>query len=140
MKLQGGTGALGRAYRELALPKVAVTPAIEALAPALTVGIGDRREQAQRLYKWVSRNIRYVALEFGMGSIIPHDAGSVLDRRGRIGFSETRASACVAPSSRRRSLETSWWDRSPKAGRAETSRPCANSLGQKPSVIFRQSA
>jgi hypothetical protein len=29
----------------------------------------------------VSRNIRYVALEFGQSAIIPHDAGSVLARR-----------------------------------------------------------
>ena len=71
---------LGRAYADLVLPKIAVTPAIEALANDVTAGTADRREQAQRLYNWVSRNIRYVALEFGMGSIIPHDAGSVLGR------------------------------------------------------------
>lgn len=72
---------LGRAYAELALPKIAATPAIDALARDLTAGVTDKREQAQRLYNWVSRNIRYVALEFGQSSIIPHDAASVLERR-----------------------------------------------------------
>lgn len=72
---------LGRAYAELALPKIAVTPAIESLARDLTMGVTERREQAQRLYNWVSRNIRYVALEFGQSAIVPHDADSVLDRR-----------------------------------------------------------
>jgi transglutaminase-like putative cysteine protease len=71
---------LGRTYAELVLPKLAVTPAIETLANDMTKGIVDRREQAQRIYNWVSRNIRYVALEFGQSSIVPHDAGSIADR------------------------------------------------------------
>ena len=71
---------LGRVYAEVALPKVAVTPAIQELADELTAGITEKREQARRLYEWVSRNIRFVALEFGASSIIPHEAGSVLER------------------------------------------------------------
>ena len=69
---------LGRAYADLVLPKTAVTPAIRKLADEVTAGISDRREQAQRLYNWVSRNIRYVALSFGARAIIPSDADSVL--------------------------------------------------------------
>jgi len=71
---------LGRVYGEVVSPKIAVTPAIEALTREVTAGTTDRRTQAERLYGWVSRNIRYVALEFGAGGIIPHDAGSVLAR------------------------------------------------------------
>ena len=71
---------LGRVYGELVSPKIAVTPAIEASARDVTAGAPDRRAQAERIYNWVSRNIRYVALEFGAGGIIPHDAGSVLTR------------------------------------------------------------
>src|SRR4029453_15667813 len=71
---------LGRAYSELVLPKLVVTPPIRELADRLTAGALDRRDEAERLYNWVSRNIRYVALEFGRGSIIPHEAGSVLAR------------------------------------------------------------
>ena len=71
---------LGRAYSDLVSPTLVVTPSIQALANEVTAGIADRREQSQRLYNWVSRNIRYVALEFGRGSIVPHDAGSVLGR------------------------------------------------------------
>lgn len=70
---------LGRAYAELALSKVVVTPSIQELADDLTAGVSDRREQAQRIYNWVSRNIRYIALSFGDRAIIPNDAASVLE-------------------------------------------------------------
>jgi len=56
-----------------------VTPGIQALADQLTAGIGDRREQAAALYRWVSQNIRYVAVYLGNGGLEPNPAQSILD-------------------------------------------------------------
>jgi transglutaminase-like putative cysteine protease len=54
--------------------RISVTPKIRAQANSITSGISDRREQARAIYEWVSQHIRYVGIEFGEGSILPHDA------------------------------------------------------------------
>jgi Domain of Unknown Function with PDB structure (DUF3857)/Transglutaminase-like superfamily len=70
--------ALGRAYAEAAAPKMAVTEQVQALADDVTKGVTSKREQARKLYEWVSLHIRYVAVELGRGSLVPHDAQAVL--------------------------------------------------------------
>ena len=70
--------ALAAAYALLATPAIGVTPAIQAKADEIAAGTSDRREQAHKIYDWVSLHIRYVALEFGQGGIVPHDADRVL--------------------------------------------------------------
>ena len=69
---------LGRTYASLLAPKEAITPRIQALADQVTAGVADRREQAQKIYDWVSKNIRYVAVDIGNGGIIPHEADVTL--------------------------------------------------------------
>ncbi len=69
---------LGRAYGSLVAPKLIVTPRITAQADSITAGIGDKREKARAIYEWVSRHVRYVAIEFGNGALVPHDADAVL--------------------------------------------------------------
>ncbi len=69
---------LAHAYDALVEPKLVVTPAVRKLADEVTSGIGDRRKQAEAIYAWVSRHIRYVGIEFGQGALVPHDADSVL--------------------------------------------------------------
>jgi transglutaminase-like putative cysteine protease len=69
---------LGHAFAALALPKAAVTPKVKALADETTAGVTERRAQAQKLYEWVSKHIRYVAIELGRGRIVPHDADVVI--------------------------------------------------------------
>jgi hypothetical protein len=69
------------AYAALAEPKMAVTLEIQALADSLTQGISDRREQAQILYDWVSRNVVYVARFLDKGRIVPREAALVLTNR-----------------------------------------------------------
>jgi len=69
---------LARAYAVAADAKTTVTPAIQKLADEITNGVADRRQQAEKIYSWVSRRIRYVAIELGRGTLIPHDAGEVL--------------------------------------------------------------
>ena len=73
-----GYQAFAQAYGALANPKAAVTPPIQALADRLTLGITDRREQANTLYEWVSLNIRYVATYLDMGALEPHAAAAVM--------------------------------------------------------------
>lgn len=69
---------LGHAFAALALPKAAVTPKVKALADETTAGVTERRAQAQKLYEWVSRHIRYVGIELGRGRVVPHDADVVI--------------------------------------------------------------
>ena len=59
----------------------AVTPAISALAKELTSGVTDDRAKVRKLYNWVSRNIRYVAVYVAEGGFVPHSAQSILDNR-----------------------------------------------------------
>lgn len=70
--------AFARAYAAVLMPKEAITPAIQAKAEEITAGVADRRQQAQKIYEWVSRHIRYLAVEIGTGAIVPHDADTIL--------------------------------------------------------------
>lgn len=70
---------MGHAYAAMVAPKMAVSPNIQALADRLTAGVTDRREQARKIYDYVSSKIRYVAIALGTGAIVPHDAESVLN-------------------------------------------------------------
>jgi len=70
--------AFGRAFAAIMASKEIITPRIQSLADQLTAGTRDRQRQAQKIYDWVSNNIRYVAVDIGNGGIVPHDADSVL--------------------------------------------------------------
>ena len=58
-----------KAYLDRALPKAAVTPDINKLANEITEGITDRQAQADAIYRWVSANIRYVAIFLDVGAL-----------------------------------------------------------------------
>lgn len=73
--------AVGAAYLQRARPRAAITPAIQALADQITFGVTDRRTQAEALYRWVSTNIRYVAIYLGFGGVVPHSAQEIMDTR-----------------------------------------------------------
>jgi tetratricopeptide (TPR) repeat protein/transglutaminase-like putative cysteine protease len=60
--------------RERRLPDAA----IKAKAAELVQGKSDDMEKVKALYDYVSRNIRYVSLSFGLGRIQPHAASEVL--------------------------------------------------------------
>jgi len=72
-------GAVATAYRQLAAGKAPVTPRIQALADEITAGVSDRREQAHKIYDWVSTHIRYVAVFLGNGGYEPHEAAKILE-------------------------------------------------------------
>ncbi len=52
--------------------------AIKVKAAELVQGKSSDMEKVKALYDYVSRNIRYVSLSFGLGRIQPHSAGEVL--------------------------------------------------------------
>ncbi len=56
-------------------------PLIQKLADSLTNGISDERAKAKNIYKWVQKNIKYVAFEDGMEGFIPRQANLVCTRR-----------------------------------------------------------
>ena len=74
----GSFDAMAEGYAPQIASKIVVTPMIQAKADEITAGISDRREQARRLYDWVSTHVRYVALLFGDGGVTPHAADGIL--------------------------------------------------------------
>ena len=71
-------GALANAYRERAESKAAVNPEIQALADEITVGVSEPKMQAQAIYQWVARNVRYVGVFLGLGGFVPRDVSDIL--------------------------------------------------------------
>lgn len=69
---------IGRIYATEAKDKITVTPQIRQMADQITAGITDRKEQTRKIYEWVSGHIRYLAIMFGQGYTVPHDAETVL--------------------------------------------------------------
>jgi hypothetical protein len=69
------------AYQEPADRQSKVTSIIRDLAEQITKGVPDRKEQVRMLHKWVARNIRYVAIHMGTGTVLPHTADEVLSNR-----------------------------------------------------------
>lgn len=72
---------LAQSYQTRAKTNTRVTPAIAQLAAEITEGAGDAQEKVRRLYRWVSQNIRYIAIYAGAGGFVPHDTQSILDNR-----------------------------------------------------------
>lgn len=65
-------------YRGLASPSVVVDEKVRAKALELTRGATAEDERIQALYDFVSTEIRYVSLSFGLGRYSPHPASEVL--------------------------------------------------------------
>lgn len=68
-------------YRQLEHDRRIPTPEIRAKAEEITRGLKTPAAKAQALYYWVSQNIRYVSLSFGVGRYQPHAAAEVLLNR-----------------------------------------------------------
>src|SRR5208282_3398717 len=72
---------IGTWYSHLEHDRRVPTPEIRAQADEIVHGQTIDVEKAQALYYWVSRNIRYVSLSFGVGRYQPHAASEVLANR-----------------------------------------------------------
>lgn len=64
-------------YAKLEQGRGEPTPAIRAKVAELTQGKMAELDKVQPLYDYVSKNIRYVSLSFGLGRYQPHSAGEV---------------------------------------------------------------
>src|SRR5208283_3217534 len=69
---------LGAWYGFLERERRQPNDAVKAKAAELVQGKTDDMEKVKALYDYVSRNIRYVSLSFGLGRIQPHAASEVL--------------------------------------------------------------
>jgi transglutaminase-like putative cysteine protease/tetratricopeptide (TPR) repeat protein len=69
---------VARWYAKLQGERVVVNDVVQKKAAELTRGATTPREKAQRLYDFVSKDIRYVSLSFGVGRFQPHPANEVL--------------------------------------------------------------
>lgn len=73
--------AIARAYDDGSRPMAIVTPEVQRLADEITTDKTDVGSQAEAIFDWVSRNIRYVAAYFGNGRYVPNDTQTILSRR-----------------------------------------------------------
>lgn len=72
---------MAKAYEARAQDKYKVTPLVAKLANQITKGIADPKDQARALYNWVSKEIRYAAIYFGAGGVVPHYADDIIKNR-----------------------------------------------------------
>jgi transglutaminase-like putative cysteine protease len=71
-------GEAAEAYLKGAADKEKVTDEVRKLADKITFGLTSSRDQAAALYHWVAGNIRYVALSFGLGGVVPREADAII--------------------------------------------------------------
>jgi hypothetical protein len=69
---------VGEWYRSLLKEPLAVTPAIQAKAMALTAGLTTDEDKLRAIFNDVALHIHYVGLDFGIGRYQPHPADDVL--------------------------------------------------------------
>jgi tetratricopeptide (TPR) repeat protein len=70
--------AVGRWYARLAAPAAMADSAVRARTDAVVKGLTTDEEKIRAIYEYVSQEIRYVSLSFGVTRYAPHPAGTVL--------------------------------------------------------------
>ena len=69
---------VGRWYTQLTSSRREITPEIRNKTGEILAGINDPLEKIRRLASYVQHNIRYVAVEIGIGGFQPHAAQEIL--------------------------------------------------------------
>jgi transglutaminase-like putative cysteine protease len=64
-------------YDGLAQARMRPDAASRARLASVLQGANDEQEKLRRIYEWVRDNVRYVAVEIGIGGFQPHDANDV---------------------------------------------------------------
>lgn len=72
---------VGDWYSAIEKPRAAVTDAIQAKAAELVKGQTTDLAKVEAIYDYVTKNIRYVSLSFGVGRYQPHAAAEVLSNQ-----------------------------------------------------------
>lgn len=58
-----------------------ISPELKRITDSLVTGAGNREEKTRRIYRWVQKNIKYVAFEAGMEGFVPREASLICSRR-----------------------------------------------------------
>ncbi len=72
---------IGEWYAGLAKERSAVTPEIQAKVNELIQGKTTDEEKIEAIYNYVSTQVRYIGVDFGVGRYQPHSAETVLDNQ-----------------------------------------------------------
>ena len=73
--------SVGEWYDPLIRDRVAATPEIAAKAQELTTGKADFYDKTEAIGEFVQKQVRYVAIEVGIGGYQPHAAGDIFHNR-----------------------------------------------------------
>ena len=73
--------SVGEWYDPLIRDRVAATPEIAAKAQELTAGKTDFYDKTEAIGEFVQKQVRYVAIEVGIGGYQPHAAGDIFHNR-----------------------------------------------------------
>ena len=73
--------SVGQWYDALFRPRIVATPELTAKAQELTAGKSDFFEKTQAIAEFVQKQVRYVAIEVGIGGYQPHAAGDIFHNR-----------------------------------------------------------
>ncbi|MHB1022885.1 MAG: DUF3857 domain-containing transglutaminase family protein [Acidobacteriaceae bacterium] len=77
----GDWKSVGASYQQLAEGRALATPEIAAKAQALVAGKTDFADKAEAIADFVQQQIRYVAIEIGIGGWQPHPAADIFQNR-----------------------------------------------------------
>jgi hypothetical protein len=72
---------VARWYDGLAAPQTELNDDLKNLSQKLTAGATSDTEKLKRIYEWVRDNVRYIAVEIGIGGYQPHPAKEVLNNQ-----------------------------------------------------------
>ena len=81
MATDGTWKSIGEWYAQIAKDRLAATPEIAAKVAELTSGKTDFYEKTEAIAEFVQKDIRYVAVEVGIGGYQPHPAGDIFHNR-----------------------------------------------------------
>jgi len=73
--------SIGEWYSQLAKDRLTATPEIGAKAAELTVGKTDFYDKSEAIGEFVQKQVRYFAVEVGIGGLQPHAAGDIFHNR-----------------------------------------------------------
>ena len=72
---------LGNVFWNNVKAKAIVTPEVQSLADEITKNVSEPKQQAQVIYDWVNKNIRYVLVVLDRGGWNPHSTTEILANR-----------------------------------------------------------
>jgi transglutaminase-like putative cysteine protease len=72
---------VARWFNDLWSPRLSAGTEIKELAAEITRGAVDNEEKLRRIFAWVQLQVRYIAVEIGIGGYQPHSAGKICANR-----------------------------------------------------------